>query len=59
MPLLWGPSDLAISNRLQSYGYTVQVVNDELSATANATGKGLVIISSTVGSGNVNAKFAT
>ena len=52
-----GQSDIAIRNRLQNLGYTVQVVNDELVATANATGKGLVLISSTVGSANVTNKF--
>jgi hypothetical protein len=52
-----GPSDLAISNRLQSAGYTVQVVTDSASNTTNATGKALVITSSTVTSGNVNTKF--
>jgi hypothetical protein len=52
-----GPSDLAISNRLQTNGYTVQVVSDELAATTNATGKGLVLTSSTVGSSLVNTKF--
>ena len=29
----------AISNRLQSYGYTVQMVSDAMSTTADATGK--------------------
>ena len=51
------PSDLAISNRLQSFGYTVQMILDSASTTANATGKGLVLVSSTVGSGNVTTKF--
>jgi hypothetical protein len=52
-----GPSDIAIHNRLQNYGYTVQVVNDELVVTGDATGKGLVLVSSTVGSANVTTKF--
>ena len=51
------PSDLAISNRLQQGGYTVQMVADTQSATADANGKGLVLVSSTVNSGNVGAKF--
>ena len=48
---------MAIRNRLQSFGYTVQVVIDESVNATNATGKGLVLISSTVGSGNVTNKF--
>jgi hypothetical protein len=51
------PSDLAISNRLRDGGYTVQMVTDAQSATTNATGKGLVLVSSTVISGNVGTKF--
>jgi len=52
-----GPADTAILNRLQGYGCTVPVVNDELVATADAAGKDLVLTSSTVGSGSVNTKF--
>jgi hypothetical protein len=52
-----GPSDAAISNRLQQAGYIVEVINDSASTMASATGKGLVIVSSTVGSGSVNTKF--
>jgi len=33
-----GPSDLAIRNRLQTYGYTVQAISNELATTADATG---------------------
>jgi hypothetical protein len=51
------PSDLAISNRLQQAGYTVQMILDNASTTGDATGKGLVIVSSTVGSANVTTKF--
>jgi hypothetical protein len=50
-------SDLAISNRLQSLGYTVQMVLDTPSNATNANGKGLVLISATVSSGNVTTKF--
>ena len=52
-----GPSDLAIRNRLQSNGYTVQVVSDEVATATHATGKGLVLTSSTVGSGTLSTKF--
>lgn len=52
-----GPSDLAIRNRLQGSGYTVQVVSDEVATATHATGKGLVLTSSTVGSGTLNMKF--
>jgi autotransporter-associated beta strand protein len=50
-------SELAISNRLQTYGFTVQPVGDSASTTGDAAGKNLVLISSTVTSGNVNTKF--
>jgi hypothetical protein len=50
-------SDLAISNRLQSFGYAVQMVIDSQSNATNANGKGLVLVSSTVGSANVTTKF--
>ena len=50
-------ADTAISNRLQINGYTVQVVSDEVATAANATGKALVLTSSTVGSTTLGAKF--
>jgi hypothetical protein len=50
-------SDTAIRNRLQGYGYTVQVLSDTSAASIDAAGKKLVLISSTVSSGNVNTKF--
>ncbi len=49
--------DSAVRNRLQNQGYTVITVDDSASTTADATGKQLVIISSTVSSGNVGNKF--
>jgi hypothetical protein len=52
-----GASDIAIRNRLQTYGYTVQVVSDELSDATNAVGKVLVITASTVSASQVNTKF--
>jgi hypothetical protein len=50
-------SDLAISNRLQGLGYPVQMILDTPSNATNANGKRLVIVSSTVSSGNVTNKF--
>jgi len=52
-----GASDTAIRNRLQNYIFTVQVVSDEQAASADATGKALIITSSTVSSSQVNTKF--
>jgi hypothetical protein len=50
-------SDLAISNRLQNYGFTVQVVQDSSATASNATGKALILTSATVSSSQVNTKF--
>ena len=52
-----GASDTAIRNRLQTNGYTVQAINDETATAGSATGKGLILTSSTVGSGTLGAKF--
>jgi hypothetical protein len=52
-----GASDTAIRNRLQSNGYTVQAINDETATAGSATGKALVVTSSTVGSSTLGAKF--
>lgn len=49
--------DLAVSNRLQSHGYTVTVKSGPASTTADATGKTVVVISSTIASADVNTKF--
>lgn len=49
--------DAAIKARLIANGYNVTVVDDWDSQTSDATGKGVVIISSTVNSGEVNTKF--
>jgi hypothetical protein len=51
------PGDLAVSNRLKALGFTVVVKAAAASVTADATGKALVLISSTVGSADVNTKF--
>jgi hypothetical protein len=50
-------SDTAIQARLQAAGYDVRVVADSASTTADANAKVLVIISSTITSGNVSTKF--
>ncbi|MBI5916085.1 MAG: HYR domain-containing protein [Bacteroidetes bacterium] len=50
-------SDAAVKSRLESLGYTVTVKDDKASATTDATGKGLVILSSTCKSDEVKAKF--
>jgi len=47
--------DLAISNRLATLGYSVQAVLDTASATAQAATNDLIVISSSVGSGNLLA----
>ncbi len=52
-----GIGDTAALNRLNVLGHTVTLVDDLASVTGDALGKNLVIISSTVGSGNVNTKF--
>lgn len=54
-----GAGDLAIQTRLQNQGYTVVVKGDTASLASDANGKALVVISSTVTSGNVNTKFRT
>ncbi|MEZ4954515.1 MAG: HYR domain-containing protein [Saprospiraceae bacterium] len=50
-------SDAAVKNRLVSLGFNVTVVSDNGSSTSDADGKGLILISSTVNSGDVNSKF--
>jgi hypothetical protein len=51
--------DVAVRSRLVALGYTVTVVDDGLSTPADATGKRVVVISSTSSSANVNTKFRT
>jgi hypothetical protein len=51
------PADQAISNRLVTLGYSVTVRSAAASTTADATGKALVLISSTVNPADVNTKF--
>ena len=49
--------DSAISQRLQALGFTVVLKGDAASTAADATGKSVVVVSSTVTSGNVGSKF--
>jgi hypothetical protein len=49
--------DLAVRNRLMTLGYTVTTVDDSASRSTDATGKDLVVITSTVLASNVNTKF--
>jgi hypothetical protein len=51
------PSDAAIKARLESQGWQVTVEQAPSSTTASADGKQLVIVSSTVNSGDVADKF--
>jgi hypothetical protein len=53
------PSDSAIKTRLENLGYTVTVKDGASSATADATGKAVVVISSTVTPASVGTKFRT
>jgi fibronectin type 3 domain-containing protein len=54
-----GAGDAAVQTRLQGLGYTVTVKLDSASVSGDATGKAIVVVSSTVTSGNVAAKFKT
>ena len=49
--------DQAIRDRLENQGYNVIIVNDSASTPADAVGRELVIVSSTVSSSNVGVKF--
>ncbi len=50
-------SDALIRNRLEELGFAHMILDDAASQTTDADGKVLVIISSTVGSGDVGIKF--
>jgi hypothetical protein len=52
-----GAGDTAARNRIQGLGYPVTVKAASAATAADATGKGLVVISSSVASGDVNNKF--
>ncbi len=49
--------DTAVKTRLEGLGYSVTLKTATASATSDATGKTLVLISSSVASGDVNTKF--
>ncbi len=49
--------DLAVSNRLVTLGYSVTVKSGPASVSADANGQTLVVVSSTISSGDVNTKF--
>lgn len=51
------PSDLAVKTRLEGRGFVVATVSAPASTAGNATGKSVVVISSTCVSGDVNVKF--
>jgi glucose/arabinose dehydrogenase/PKD repeat protein len=55
-PILGG-GDAAVRQRLIAAGYTVQVVDDGLSTVGDATGKELVLISSSVSSSALQTRF--
>lgn len=50
-------SDNLIISRLKSLGFEVVAVLDTASQTSDADGKNLIVISSTVGSGNIGTKY--
>lgn len=52
-----GAGDSALRSRLISMGYAVTVKDHVAAATSDASGKRLVLISSTITSGNVGTKF--
>jgi thermitase len=49
--------DSSIKSRMENLGYTVTVQDDDTSASSNATGKDVVIISASVSATAVNTKF--
>src|SRR3954451_13171739 len=52
-------ADQNVIDHLEGLGHTVSHVQANDSATSDATGKDLIVISSTVTSGQVNTKFRT
>lgn len=50
-------SDAAIADRLAAFGFDVSTISDEVSTTEHAAFADLIVVSSTVGSGNVADKF--
>jgi len=49
--------DVAVSNRLAQLGFVVTRITDTASQTSDANGKDLIVVSSSVGSGNIATKF--
>jgi N-acetylneuraminic acid mutarotase len=49
--------DAKIKTRLENMGFTVQVIQDTAATQTTTTGKNLVVISSTVGSGNIGNRL--
>jgi hypothetical protein len=49
--------DLAVQNRLLQLGFNVTRVTDTASQSSDANGKDLIVVSSSVGSGNISTKF--
>jgi hypothetical protein len=58
-PATLGSGDTAVRSRLQTLGYVVTAVGDSASSAADASGKSVVVISSSSLSGNVGTKFRT
>jgi hypothetical protein len=54
-----GAGDSAVQNRIAGLGYSVVVKAATAAMTADATGKALVVVSSTVASTDVGSKFRT
>lgn len=50
-------SETGMKSHLESFGLVVQMISDSASTTADATGKALILVSSTVSSVNVLNKF--
>jgi len=51
------PGDTAIQDHLAGFGFNVVLADDNLTRDLDAYAKELIVVSSTVGSGNVNIKF--
>src|SRR5947207_10816797 len=49
--------DVAVQNRLLQLGFNVTRVTDTASQSSDANGKDLIVVSSSVGSGNISTKF--
>jgi hypothetical protein len=58
-PAALSGADSAARSRLISLGYAVTIVGDNASVPGDATGKQLIVISSSVSAANVNTKFRT